>query len=70
MIFYNSKLFHTILILEAVRCKFKLPWKQMEVEWPNIHDAILNKRRNWKKEINSPTTRKVITSIQNLNVSI
>ncbi|CAF0954110.1 unnamed protein product [Adineta steineri] len=45
-----------LFIKEAVRCKFKLTSEKMTIEWPNIHDAILNKRRNWKKDINVPAS--------------
>ncbi|CAF4886176.1 unnamed protein product, partial [Rotaria socialis] len=41
---------------EAVRYKFKLTTQQLEVEWPNIHEGILNKRRNWKKVPTNITT--------------
>ncbi|CAF3867587.1 unnamed protein product [Rotaria sordida] len=44
-------------IKEAIRCKFQLTAQQLEIEWPNIHEAILNKRRNWKKITPLSTTR-------------
>ena len=50
MVLRNSNRFSVqFLILEAVRCKFKPSPQQLEIEWPNIHEAILNKRRNWKR---------------------
>ncbi len=37
------------LFLEAVRSRFKLTHEDMNVEWPTLHECILQKRWNEKK---------------------
>ncbi|UJR38649.1 hypothetical protein I4U23_031315 [Adineta vaga] len=49
-----------LFIKEAVRVKFRLTTAKLAIEWPNIHEAILNKRRNWKKDKKPVVTSHVI----------
>jgi hypothetical protein len=35
-----------MVFLEAVRSRFKLNYKMFDVEWPILHESILQKRRN------------------------
>ena len=42
-----------LLYLEAVRCRFKLNHKMMDIEWPTLHECVLQKRRNEMKKGNA-----------------
>ncbi|CAF3761355.1 unnamed protein product [Rotaria sp. Silwood1] len=44
------------IIRETVRSRFKLDAKQMNIEWPTIHESILQKRRNESKKKNGNTS--------------
>jgi hypothetical protein len=49
--------------------KFKLTSQQLQIEWTNINEAILNKRRNWKKNTQTSATIDITKPIQDLNES-
>ncbi|CAF3656564.1 unnamed protein product [Rotaria sp. Silwood1] len=43
-------------IKETVRSRFKLNAEEMNIEWPTIHESILQKRRNESKKKNGNTS--------------